>query len=300
MRRFGPFAMANSMTEELVVFDCEHSQLIGIAHRPSEPAKRCGIVFVVGGPQYRVGSHRQFTIMARSFASAGYAVLRFDYRGMGDSEGHYLGFEHVDSDIRCAIDAFIDHEPGLQSVILCGLCDAASACLIYCKQDDRRVAGLILLNPESRTQLTEAAATLKFYYRDRLFEKAFWVKVLRGEFDVFASIRGLWATVLRTIRIRSHAATASDKSFVEKMLEGLRRSSVPILLLESERDLTAKAFADLCVNDKHWAAHVASSRITRRSVAEADHTFARRSDMENACAICREWLDDRAASLARE
>ena len=288
------------MTEELVAFDCEHSQLIGIAHRPSAPAKRFGIVFVVGGPQYRVGSHRQFTIMARSFASAGYAVLRFDYRGMGDSEGRYLGFAHVDSDIRCAIDALLEHEPGLQSVILCGLCDAASACLMYCRQDDQRVAGLILLNPESRTELTEAAATLKFYYRERLFEKAFWAKVLSGEFDVQASIRGLWATVLRTSRIRNHAAAASEKSFVDKMLEGFLRSSVPVLLLESERDLTAKAFADLCANDKHWGALVASSRVTRRPVADADHTFARRSDMENACSICRDWLDEQAASLVRE
>ncbi len=291
--------MTTSMLEELVVFDCEHSQLIGIAHRPSAPAKQCGIVFVVGGPQYRVGSHRQFTIMARSFASAGYPVLRFDYRGMGDSEGPYLGFERVDSDIRCAIGAFIDHEPGLQGVILCGLCDAASACLIYCSQHDQRVAGLILLNAESRTELTEAAATLKFYYFERLFEKTFWVKVLSGKFNVRASIRSLWTTVLRTLRSRKAAMTAGDLSFVEKMLKGLRSSRVPILLLESERDLTAKAFADLCKSDERWGREVGASRVTRRSVADADHTFARRSDMDNACSICTEWLDEYAASLAR-
>ena len=48
---------------------------------------------MVGGPQYRVGSHRQFTLMARAFAAAGYPVLRFDYRGIGDSEGESRGFE---------------------------------------------------------------------------------------------------------------------------------------------------------------------------------------------------------------
>jgi alpha/beta superfamily hydrolase len=45
------------------------------------------VLVIVGGPQYRAGSHRQFTLLARSLAEQGFAVLRFDYRGMGDSTG---------------------------------------------------------------------------------------------------------------------------------------------------------------------------------------------------------------------
>ena len=71
-----------------VVFSCGGDQLVGMVH---PAAARLGVVIVVGGPQYRVGSHRQFVLMARDLAREGYPVLRFDYRGMGDSDGAVRG-----------------------------------------------------------------------------------------------------------------------------------------------------------------------------------------------------------------
>ena len=74
-----------------VVFDCEGSRLVGIAALPARPAAT-GVLIIVGGPQYRAGSHRQFTLLARHLADAGYPTMRFDYRGMGDSAGRMLAF----------------------------------------------------------------------------------------------------------------------------------------------------------------------------------------------------------------
>ena len=68
--------------EKALVFDCENEQLPGIVHRPSAPAAR-GVVILVGGPQYRVGSHRQFILLARFLAAQNFAVSRFDYLGSG-------------------------------------------------------------------------------------------------------------------------------------------------------------------------------------------------------------------------
>ncbi|NJK42664.1 MAG: hypothetical protein HC937_03035 [Aquincola sp.] len=57
---------------------------------------------------------------------AGYAVLRFDVRGMGDSQGVQRPFDHLNDDIASAIDALLAHARGVRRVVLWGLCDGAS------------------------------------------------------------------------------------------------------------------------------------------------------------------------------
>ncbi len=134
-------------SETALCFPCAGETLVGILAAPKASAET-GIVIIVGGPQYRVGSHRQFVHIARALASAGYAVLRMDYRGMGDSEGNQRDFQAVDDDIKSGIDTLFKQVPTLKKVALWGLCDAASAALLYLHRSaDLRVHGLCLLNP---------------------------------------------------------------------------------------------------------------------------------------------------------
>ncbi|MCC8999300.1 MAG: hydrolase 1, exosortase A system-associated, partial [Candidatus Contendobacter sp.] len=135
--------------ESPLIFECEGAHLLGVLHSGTLGATR-GVLIVVGGPQYRVGSHRQFVLLARDLAQAGVPALRFDYRGMGDAEGEFAGFERIDADIAAAVDVFFTQVPGLQDVVIWGLCDAASAALFYAWLDPR-IAGLVLLNPWLRT-----------------------------------------------------------------------------------------------------------------------------------------------------
>ena len=107
------------------VFVCNGEELLGIAHRPAQYSRR-GVLIIVGGPQYRVGSHRQFVQLARHLASAGVAVFRFDYRGMGDSDGYTTAWE-TGLDIAAAIHEFIGLCPELDELILWGLCDGATS-----------------------------------------------------------------------------------------------------------------------------------------------------------------------------
>jgi alpha/beta superfamily hydrolase len=95
-----------NIKEQVLTFICAGEPLVGVACVPDK-ARSTGVVVVVGGPQCRVGSHRQFLLLSRALASAGYLVLRFDYRGMGDSCGEIRNFENVDDDIAAAIDAFV-------------------------------------------------------------------------------------------------------------------------------------------------------------------------------------------------
>ena len=167
--------------DRAIAFRCGGDTLYGILSLPAQPARR-GVLVVVGGPQYRAGSHRQFTLLARSLAAQGIAAMRFDYRGMGDSEGAMRDFESVDEDLRAAIDAFMAQVPALREVALWGLCDAASAASLYAPSD-QRVTGLALLNPWVRTDSGAAKATLKHYYGARLLDKELWKKLFSGRFE---------------------------------------------------------------------------------------------------------------------
>ena len=99
-----------TFTEHAAIFPCAGDQLLGIVATPELP-QATGVLIVVGGPQYRVGSHRQFLLLSRALAEAGYPAMRFDYRGMGDSTGGLRDFEAVNDDIGSAIDVFQAHCP---------------------------------------------------------------------------------------------------------------------------------------------------------------------------------------------
>lgn len=277
-----------SVQEWPVVFECGAEALIGVLHAPDGPANRMGVLVVVGGPQYRVGSHRQFVLMARAFADAGFCVLRFDHRGIGDSGGEARGFEALDADIAAAIDVLLRARPELQGVVLWGLCDAASACLMY-RAHDARVRGMIVANPWVRTEASEARAYVRHYYPRRLLQPAFWRKVLAGRFDPWGSLRALFSALKDALRARGPQGGTAPP-FVNRMLQGLRRRDIPILLLLSDNDLTAREFADQCAAARDWRDSIARPSITLRRVENADHTFSTREALDRATSDCIEWL----------
>jgi len=74
------------MVEEFVSFSSEGMRIAGMLHVPEEtPAP--GIILCHGFTGTRVESHRLFVLAAREFCKQGFAVLRFDFRGSGESEG---------------------------------------------------------------------------------------------------------------------------------------------------------------------------------------------------------------------
>ena len=278
--------------ERPVVFDCDGEKLVGILHAGQAGARQ-GVVIVVGGPQYRVGSHRQFVIMARAIAATGTPVFRFDYRGMGDSTGAIRSFEFVESDIHAAVDCMIRDHPGMEQVVLLGLCDAASAILMYLPSDSR-ISKIILMNPWVHTEAGEAKVYLKKYYMQRFFQKTFWQKLFSGGFDVSRSFRDAIG-IFKALRADSRPDTTGSQgtmSFIDLMYEGLRAFDGPVLALISGRDLTASQFMELIQADKRWRHICSRSNFHLIDLPEADHTMSRRRDLSSACDSIVEWLDD--------
>ncbi len=278
--------------ERPLVFDCAGDSLVGLLHPSMANGARVGVVVIVGGPQYRVGSHRQFVLLARDLAAAGYPVLRFDYRGLGDSEGSRRDFEDVDADIRAAIDALLAEQPGLQTVVLWGLCDAASAAAFYgCR--DARVTGMVLANPWVRTEAGEARAHLRHYYRERLADPAFWRKLVSLRWNPLQSLRGFCGNLLRS---RSggpdDGAARRRQPLPERMRQGLAAFEGDVLVLLSGYDLTAREFEDTANASRAWRECLASTRVRIEHLPEADHTFSRTAWRDRVASLTRRWLEE--------
>jgi uncharacterized protein len=268
---------AVTLNEDALCFDCAGESLIGILSGAKLAASR-GVLIVVGGPQYRVGSHRQFTLLARRLAERGIPTLRFDCRGMGDSSGEVRTFERVGGDIRCAIDQLFAAVAGLKEVVIWGLCDAASAALMYA-HEDARVSGLVLLNPWVRTPQGLARVHLRHYYLLRLFQPGLWKKVARGEFNFREAAAGLGRAFAHAVARRRAPEIESPEAeapFPARMENGLRKFRGKVLLILSGNDLTAQEFKDLVSGSGRWRQLLEGDRVTRYDLPEANHTFARR------------------------
>ena len=284
-------------SERPVVFDCAGERLLGILHPAVGSRVLPGVLVIVGGPQYRVGSHRQFVQLARGLAASGFPVFRFDCRGMGDSTGVFPGFEHLEPDVRCAMDEFARQIPNLPGVVIFGLCDAASAALMYCRSDPR-VRGLILANPWVRTPSGEARSYVQHYYSQRLLQTAFWRKLLTGRMNVAAAVtdflRKLWS-----MRFGAGTRTApGNESFIDCMRQGLEQFRPPVLMFLSEQDLTAQEFRDLCGADTSWQAALNRPGVTTVNVS-GDHTFSSRAAGEQVVNTCASWLQQPGAMTPR-
>ena len=283
--------IATTADEQAVVFDCNGDRLVGVVHGAG--AAEQGVLIVVGGPQYRVGSHRQFLLLARYLAAQGVPVMRFDYRGMGDSDGAIRRFDSVDDDIRAAMNSFFHHSPGLKSVMLWGLCDAASAALLYAHRDVR-VERLVLLNPWVHTEIAEARAYLRHYYVRRLFDRGLWRKLLRGEFKFRESIASILGFI-KTSRSASNtetavAAEACGEDYIERMHGGLTRFAGPVGIILSGDDLTAAEFRDLVERSQKWKKLMRSKGVELHHIPDANHTFSREAWRDEVARQTLYWV----------
>lgn len=276
-----------SYAESAHVWGAVGLRCVGVLAQPADRAKLSGIavLVIVGGPQVRVGSHRQFVQLARRLAAAGHAVLRFDVPGMGDSEGPAPHFERLTSAIAEALMTLQSLVPSSRRLVLWGLCDGASAALLH--QHERAkspVRDVVLLNPWVRNAGTEAATQLKHYYTRRVRDPSFWRKLLSGGIGL-AALSGLMAALRRTVGGRTaggslgaSTADAVQAPYFVRMAEAWHAHRGRILLIQSGNDYTAREFDEALSSMPAWRGAERHPRLVRVDVPQADHTFSRAED----------------------
>ena len=268
------------MNESGIVFNHEHNRLVGILHQVADCPVDVGVLIIVGGPQTRVGSHRQFVLLSRALAKAGIPSMRFDYSGMGDADGEFADFLNVSEDIALAVEQ-CKLSLGVSRVVIWGLCDAASSALIFAKKkSSESVAAMILLNPWVRSEQGEAKAIVKHYYLNRLKDKAFWKKVFSLQFDVMGSLKSLFSNLGKMFGTsdpktegHGHPETTED-NYISHMLDGLHRFNGKVMMIISGDDLTAAEFMDLAKSSKQWKQAMESQVSEVHHMPDANHTFS--------------------------
>jgi exosortase A-associated hydrolase 1 len=199
------------------------------------------LLIVSGGNEIRAGAWAGQAQFAARIAAAGFPVLRFDRRGVGDSDGPNGGFRSSIPDIAAALAALRAAQPQVTKVIAWGNCDAASALMLA---GGAGTDALVLSNPwtfeqdeaeeaEAAPQLTGTA--LKAHYRARLMNPAALKRLLKGQVPAKALARSLIGLIRKP---------PSPSSLAQDMARGLAEFSGPAAILIAGRDRTALAFLE--------------------------------------------------------
>lgn len=249
---------------EVIGFDCDGDQLAGTLDHADG---RTGLLIVSGGNEIRIGAHRGMALLAQRVAAAGYPVLRYDRRGIGDSEGENRGFLGGADDIAAAVRTFRQALP-VERIVGLGNCDAATALALFHQRAG--IDALVLANPwviKDDSDLPPPAA-VRARYAERLRDPRQWLRLARGGVNIGKLVKGL---------AKSVRSSSESSSLANDMAAALASSSAPTTFLLAERDNTAIAFRE---------AFERSDFATIRARAEiavcqtASHSFARKGDAD--------------------
>jgi dienelactone hydrolase len=280
--------MIGKISEQAVLLG-DRKSLVGIHTRPAAAVRGDlpAIVILNTGIIHRVGHHRMFVTMSRALANVGYAVLRFDFSGIGDSDPRQDGLSPLDAcmaEIRVALD-WLESDRHASRIILIGLCSGADHAVLYSHTDDR-VIGLVLLDP--------SIPTTRRYYADfitaRLTRLRSWVRVVTGR----SRAARIWAArALDALQPRGRSRHLVSQDFtsraaIEAQYQKVMDSDIRILAVltgETTRQTYPEQMLDALSNVTF------GDRLKLEFFPDSDHTFIREADRSKLIRLTVQWID---------
>lgn len=202
-------------------------RLYGTLHRPAVPLPGAPAVILLSpGVKMRVGPGRLYVPLTEQLNTLGLCVLRFDFHGLGDSEGELPEkllieiYNHVEvgryvDDALCAV-RWMRETHGFNEFMLGGLCGGATTAALAAERDPGirylLCLGLaITLSSDAATPakyLTrgELDSRMKKYLR-RLLEPKSWIRFL-----TFQSEYGVILRALKRLVVRDKAKPAATEA----------------------------------------------------------------------------------------
>ena len=248
------------MNRQHFTFDC-HGETLAAALDLAEAST--GLLIVTGGNELRCGAYGSQAELADKISTAGFPVLRFDRRGVGDSSGENLEFTTSGPDIAAALVAFRARVPRLKRIVAFGNCDAASALMLI---SGAGCDALVLANPwtfepegeptepepEAQPQMTPGA--IRAHYLRRLADPRALLRLLTGKVKLGAMAGSL---------IDAVKPAPPPSTLAQDMAAGLAEFAGPATILIAENDRTGQVFLS------HW--DKADPRL--RQCPKAGHSF---------------------------
>ena len=269
------------MTEHAVIFAIAHS-LVGVlteAEIDVDPL-RPAIVFLNAGILHRVGPNRLHVRIARELARRGFASLRFDVSGVGDSPPRTDGLSlraAALSDIREALD-FVAAKLGAATFILIGLCSGADLAF-RAALADQRIVGAVLIDG-----LPYHTVRSRFHnYASRLIRRGGWRRLLALDGPVWRRL--LWWRQPRRSATATGRRDVPPRHEAESNLRQLTERGVRLLLLYTpDRDYSyPRHFADTFPG-------VRSDRVDVAYFPDSDHTFTLRANQDLLVGAIDKWI----------
>ncbi len=302
-------------SERVVRFSVEDNEVFGILHEPPDfRPERPVIVLASIAHHTRTSAARFYVRLARELGRYGWATLRFDPHGVGDSEGDlpslpmnelYFLIENglFVPDTSSAI-SFVERELGTKSVILTGVC-GGGVTSVYLGAEDKRVAGIAPLELTAQYSVPRelggsARTTVRTWLRNQLVSH-------RTPFRVATRRRLLsWRRRYRRFKYgwakdtSAASAESQRRLFVrvgdranEKMFVAFLRcieQRLPILCVFAASH-NAKLFARVDRDLRSVYDHGADSFVDA-AVDGADHLFSDPAHRQELLRLLVEWLED--------
>jgi pimeloyl-ACP methyl ester carboxylesterase len=292
-------------------------RLAGILHEPPvRGARGAGVILLSPGMKNRVAPHRLYCKMAAAIAARGFPVLRFDFYGLGDSEGTLEETQLADvyraiqtgryvDDTRASMD-WMARECGVGEFIVGGLCGGAITGLLAARHD-KRVSALLAIGipaildssstPQTVFMTQGQLGRLREGYLRKLTSPSAWLRLFTLKTDV--------RQLLRALRVKkgtpgapptepAATATPADNTnplFAPALLE-LLGSRRPALLLFSGADRLYWEFEEKFLARHREAFDRVAARARIHTVADANHVLTFEEWQQEAFEHVHAWLDE--------
>lgn len=294
----GNDSVVRPMIERAITFGPDGA-LVGILAEPDASRAVPGAPAVLMwnvGINHHVGPYRFNVELSRALAERGFASLRFDVSGMGDSDVRKEGRaekERMMADVRDAI-ALVEKRRGAKNVVLVGFCSSVDAAHAVAVKDER-VAGMCYV--EGYTYKTRG---FWLHYPKRFLDVHRWQRFLASRFprvvagptgDVLLDPRREERAAQGSVFVRDYPTREEFGTDVERMAK--RGSRLLFLYVGGDTTFNhANQFHEM-IGPRDLAGCVEVQYYDK-----ADHTFYRVSDRNVAIERIVRWAEERFGAAA--
>jgi pimeloyl-ACP methyl ester carboxylesterase len=297
-------------------FRCAGYKLYGMLHHAQHgsDARDTGVVLINAGPTDRAGPHRYYVKLAERLTEIGYPVLRFDPRGVGESEGycdHLVDGQPIVklfglissgmwiADTHSAIQHMMDLT-GVKRIILGGHCGGALTALLAGHDHPSICAYFLTGTPVTSSSTTGNVADLpevilkrdaKIYFK-KLLQPSAWLRFLSLRTDYQTLIGVLRSRLRRTSRHTqklqtSHPARSLNPGFV-RAFEGSLRRGLPMMFVYGENDYLWHEFRTHLLTSHERAIQ---DRVDLKTIRNSNHNMTESHWQAEAYNAIVTWLE---------